>query len=45
MDESDPVAQEMSMQAAAAPSSDLRARSGEEEKSHEEKWSPTKKCQ
>ena len=46
LEASDPVAEEMSMQAAAPPSSDLRARSGDEEKSHEEKWSPpTKKCQ
>ena len=35
----EPVGEEVNMQAAAAPSGDLRARSGEEEKSHEEKWS------
>ena len=41
----DPMTEEMSTQAAAAPSRDLRARSGEEEKSHEEKWSSPQKCQ
>ena len=37
---SEPVGEERITQAAAAPSRDLRARSGGEEKSHEEKWSP-----
>ena len=42
----EPVDEEVNMQAAAAPSRDLRARSGEEEKSLEKKWSPPqKKCQ
>ena len=40
---SETVDEEVSMQAAAAPSGDLRARSGEEEKSHEKKWSPPQK--
>ena len=43
---SEPVGEEGITQAAAAPSSDLRTRSGEEEKNLEKKWcSPTKKCQ
>ena len=40
---SEPVDEEVSTQAAAAPSRDLRARSGEEEKSHEKKWSSPQK--
>ena len=43
---SDPVGEERITQAAAAASSDLRTRSGEEETNLEKKWSPpTKKCQ
>ena len=40
---SDPVGEERITQAAAAPSSDLRTRSGEEEKNLEKKWSPPQK--
>ena len=40
---SEPVDEEVSTQAAPAPSRDLRARSGEEEKSLEKKWSPPQK--
>ena len=39
----EPVGEEVNMQAAAAPSRDLRARSGEEEKSLEKKWSSPQK--
>ena len=39
----EPVGEEVNMQAAAAPSRDLRARSGEEEKSLEKKWSTSQK--
>ena len=42
---SEPVGEEVNTQAAAAPSRNLRARSGEEEKSLEKKWSLPKKCQ
>ena len=41
---SEPVGEEVITQAAAAPSGDLRARSGEEEKNLEKKWNlPQKK--
>ena len=40
---SEPVTEEMSTKAASAPSGDLRARSREEQKIHEKKWSTTKK--
>ena len=42
---SEPVGEEEITQAAAAPSRDLRARSGEEEKSFQKKWSLQQKCQ